>query len=64
MNAATGVRVRPLAAQDLDEVDRICRGRLPRGRRDFRASLQGVTMHRPNEAGYSTRDAFVIDDWR
>jgi GNAT superfamily N-acetyltransferase len=25
MNAATGVRVRPLAAQDLDEADRICR---------------------------------------
>lgn len=32
--------------------------------RGFRAGLQGVTMHRPNEAGYSTTDAFVIDDWR
>lgn len=32
--------------------------------RGFRASRQGVTMHRPNEAGYSTSDAFVIDDWR
>ena len=32
--------------------------------RGFRAGLQGVTMHRPNEAGYSTADAFVIDDWR
>jgi GNAT superfamily N-acetyltransferase len=32
--------------------------------RGFRAGLQGVTMHRPNEAGYSTSNAFVIDDWR
>jgi GNAT superfamily N-acetyltransferase len=32
--------------------------------RGFRSSRQGVTMHRPNEAGYSTTDAFVIDDWR
>jgi GNAT superfamily N-acetyltransferase len=32
--------------------------------RGFRATRQGVTMHRPNEAGYSTADAFVIDDWR
>ncbi len=32
--------------------------------RGFRPGLQGVTMHRPNEAGYSTADAFVIDDWR
>ena len=32
--------------------------------RGFRAIRQGVTMHRPNEAGYSTTDAFVIDDWR
>jgi GNAT superfamily N-acetyltransferase len=32
--------------------------------RGFRATRQGVTMHRPNEAGYSTTDAFVIDDWR
>jgi hypothetical protein len=32
--------------------------------RGFRAGLQGVTMHRPNEAGYSTTDSFVIDDWR
>jgi len=33
------------------------------GRR-FRTVLQGVTMHRPNEAGYSRPDAFVLDDWR
>ena len=26
--------------------------------------FQGVTMHRPNEAGYSTSDSYVIDDWR
>jgi GNAT superfamily N-acetyltransferase len=32
--------------------------------RGFRPRLQGVTMHRPNEAGYSTADAFVIEDWR
>jgi GNAT superfamily N-acetyltransferase len=32
--------------------------------RGFRAGLQGVSMHRPNEAGYSTSNAFVIDDWR
>ena len=30
----------------------------------FRQDLQGVAMHRPNEAGYSTSDSFVIDDWR
>ncbi|MER5292672.1 GNAT family N-acetyltransferase [Streptomyces pharetrae] len=32
--------------------------------RGFRTWLQGVTMHRPNEAGYSHPDAYVIDDWR
>jgi len=26
--------------------------------------MQGVTMHRPNEPGYSRPGAFVIDDWR
>ena len=30
----------------------------------FRRNFQGVTMHRPNEPGYSTSDSFVIDDWR
>ncbi|MFJ5556861.1 GNAT family N-acetyltransferase [Streptomyces sp. NPDC093250] len=30
----------------------------------FRTWLQGVTMHRPNEPGYSHPDAYVIDDWR
>jgi GNAT superfamily N-acetyltransferase len=32
--------------------------------RGFRTWLQGVTMHRPNEPGYSHPDAYVIDDWR
>ena len=32
--------------------------------RGFRPQFQGVTMHRPNEPGYSTSDSFVIDDWR
>jgi GNAT superfamily N-acetyltransferase len=30
----------------------------------FRRDFQGVSMHRPNEPGYSTSDSFVIDDWR
>ena len=32
--------------------------------RGFRREFQGVTMHRPNEPGYSTSDSYVIDDWR
>jgi hypothetical protein len=32
--------------------------------RGFRTGRQGVTMHRPNEAGYSHSDSYVIDDWR
>jgi hypothetical protein len=32
--------------------------------RGFRRDFQGVTMHRPNEPGYSTSDSLVIDDWR
>ena len=32
--------------------------------RGFRTGLQGVTMHRPNEPGYSHPDSYVIDDWR
>ncbi len=32
--------------------------------RGFRADLQGVTMHRPNEPGYSRPGAYIIDDWR
>ncbi|WP_167534742.1 GNAT family N-acetyltransferase [Streptomyces tendae] len=32
--------------------------------RGLRTRLQGVTMHRPNEPGYSHPDAYVIDDWR
>jgi len=32
--------------------------------RGFRARIQGVTMHRPNEAGYSRPGVYVLDDWR
>ncbi len=32
--------------------------------RRFVADLIGVTMHRPDEPGYSRPDAYVIDDWR
>ena len=32
--------------------------------RGFRTGLQGVTMHRPNDPGYSHPEAYVIDDWR
>jgi N-acetylglutamate synthase-like GNAT family acetyltransferase len=30
----------------------------------FRTDLQGVAMHKPNDAGYNTEDIYVIDDWR
>jgi hypothetical protein len=30
----------------------------------FRTDLQGVAMHKPNEAGYNTENIHVIDDWR
>ncbi|HTR86404.1 MAG TPA: GNAT family N-acetyltransferase [Reyranella sp.] len=33
-------------------------------KRGFRTQLQGVTMHRPNEPGYSRPGLFVLDDWR
>jgi hypothetical protein len=32
--------------------------------RGYRAAIQGVAMHRPNESGYSRPDAYVLDDWR
>jgi hypothetical protein len=32
--------------------------------RGFRATRQGVAMHRPNEAGYSRAGVYVLDDWR
>jgi predicted N-acetyltransferase YhbS len=32
--------------------------------RGFRAEIQGVTMHRPNEAGYSRAGIYLLDDWR
>ena len=31
---------------------------------NFRTDMQGVAMHKPNEAGYNTEDTYVIDDWR
>ncbi len=30
----------------------------------FRVSLTGISMHRPNEPGFSRPGVFVIDDWR
>ncbi len=33
-------------------------------RRGFRTEVQVVTMHRPNEPGYSRPGCFVLDDWR
>ena len=32
--------------------------------RGFRTEIQGVTMHRPNEPGYSRAGVFALDDWR
>ena len=32
--------------------------------RGFRTQIQGVTMHRPNEAGYSRPGNYILDDWR
>lgn len=32
--------------------------------RGFRAWMQGVTMHRPNDPGYSRAGLYVLDDWR
>jgi hypothetical protein len=32
--------------------------------RGFRARMNVVTLHRPNEAGYSRPDVYAIDDWR
>jgi len=32
--------------------------------RGFRAEMQGVSMHRPNEPGYSRPGVYVLDDWR
>ena len=32
--------------------------------RGYRTEVLGVTMHRPNEPGYSRPGLFVLDDWR
>jgi GNAT superfamily N-acetyltransferase len=33
-------------------------------RAGFRTQIQGVCMHRPNEAGYHRAGVYAIDDWR
>ena len=33
-------------------------------RHGFRSHAQGVAMHRPDSAGYSRHEVYVIDDWR
>ena len=30
----------------------------------FRITLTGISMHRPNDPGFSRAGVFVIDDWR
>jgi hypothetical protein len=32
--------------------------------RGFKTRMQGVIMHAPNTAGYSTPGSYVLDDWR
>ncbi len=32
--------------------------------RGYRAGMYGLAMHRPNRAGFSRRNDFVVDDWR
>ena len=32
--------------------------------RGFKTRMQGVIMHSPNTAGYSTPGSYVLDDWR
>jgi hypothetical protein len=32
--------------------------------RGYRAELVGVSMHRPNDEGYSRPGSWLIDDWR
>jgi GNAT superfamily N-acetyltransferase len=32
--------------------------------RGYRTWLQGVAMHRPNDAGYNRPGVYVVDDWR
>ena len=32
--------------------------------RGFRTEIQGVTMHRPNDWGYSRPGLYILDDWR
>jgi len=32
--------------------------------RGFRTEVQGVTMQRPNDWGYSRPGVYILDDWR
>jgi hypothetical protein len=32
--------------------------------RGYRTEIQGVTMHRDNDPGYSRPGVYVLDDWR
>ena len=32
--------------------------------RGFKIDILGISMHRPNESGYSRSEVFIIDDWR
>ena len=32
--------------------------------RGYRADMNGIAMHRPDQAGYDRADVFVLDDWR
>lgn len=32
--------------------------------RGYRADMNGIAMHRPDQPGYNRPDVFVIDDWR
>jgi hypothetical protein len=32
--------------------------------RGFRSQVQVVTLHRPNESGYSRPGIYALDDWR
>jgi hypothetical protein len=32
--------------------------------RGYRTEIQGVTMHRDNDPGYSCPGVYVLDDWR
>jgi hypothetical protein len=57
---AAGVRVRPLAAEDLDEADRIYRVAFG----TFVGLSRPETFFSDAGPGYRTSDSFVIKEWR